>query len=74
MWFLGLIVKGIAAFLAAIFNDKKVKDTAVVIQEIEDAQRNNDVRVRDLGTVTERLRRDAATKRVGASTGDPTRP
>lgn len=66
-WLLELLVKGIAALIAAILSDKKVKDTAVVIQEIEDAQRKNDVAIRDLGTVAERLRRDAAAKRERAS-------
>lgn len=73
-WLVAAIIKGIASFLAAILNDKKVKDTAVVIQEIEDAQRSNDVRIRDLGTVAERLRRDAAAKRSGVSPSNPTEP
>lgn len=55
-WFLAFLAKLIAAFLAAIVSDKRVQTTEEVVKGIEDAQRENDVKFRDLDTAIKRLR------------------
>jgi len=60
--FLNFLAKVVANFVAAFVSDKRVDMTKGVIEDIEDAQRKNDVAFRDLGSVVERLRRDAENK------------
>lgn len=61
-WLSKLIVELISALVAEIFKVKRESDADKVIQRIEEAQDANDVAIRDLGTVIDKLRKHAASK------------
>jgi len=59
-WFAKLAVQLISALVAEIFKVKRESDIDKVIQKIEEAQDANDVAIRDLGGVIDKLRKHAA--------------